>query len=588
MFSSASSRNVTKSFAELTNKMTNSIVQESATTASATSGVNIIGGSGSVNITGSTFSSKVKLSKTQIQKAVQKATNRQKLKQVLHQLASATTSGVSFAESSETSNIVKSTLKVSSSISNKIRQACNSNSYSSTTINVIGRDGNINIKGVDLKSLTNSVIKCTQNALQSSKNVQNLQNRMKQVGKAKTKGVSMWAIIVLLVVVGLIILLVMFGPELMEMFAASSAEKQEVQGEENIGQQQLSQHRGTQGVQNSPQQQNQTRESNGRTSNPQPNDSSTDKTHHKSSAGSIIAKIFLAILFCACVGGALYGFMELSSLEDDSIKVFPFINPDELSSKDLIATHNAASMSEAERAAKDDKDCRAFLYLQRENKVKLYRTDVNPSRWRQWKKDGLFNPEPQKQGVFMPDDTSNLLSLFEEAEDLLNKLACINARVAPDLTSKKCLKAISEKGDEYKISKKITNGSFNDKILLRVLQSTQSSISLCEQESSSCNAPTVKPVLYVVDQAKANTNSIPSLWNQQYSKWKTKVQNATLNKNGTPGNMSSIRVIGGLILSRLSATQSKKTEFKIMAWGSVSLGTILILVIIVAMTRHST
>lgn len=210
---SAHSTNVANIISNIMSKETSEVMARQVASGAQDQGISIIGGSGTLNIEGNKESQTMNINMDGLAKALSTQVSQQNIVQELTQAATSSVSGISFSNS-DASNIMNDFLNVGLNVSSNIGQICEAAGRSSQSINVVDRDGEINIKGNVQEQVSNIIAKCVQDATSSNSAVQSVQTSLSQSATAKVVGLDLMQIIALiLIILASIIIIPMVGVE---------------------------------------------------------------------------------------------------------------------------------------------------------------------------------------------------------------------------------------------------------------------------------------------------------------------------------------------------------------------------------------
>ena len=171
--------------------------------------IGVSGGTGDVNI------SNVLSKQTVVNdlKASFKQTNDsailQKVSQELQQQASSLIEGLNFGNFSESNNTIKNTITASMDVSQIISTECVSTAVADFDLTVKDQKGNVNIDNLNVEQNVKNGLDCASEALNKSVATQVTENKIIQVAKAETKGITLDFIVY--IIVGIIVGIVVLG-----------------------------------------------------------------------------------------------------------------------------------------------------------------------------------------------------------------------------------------------------------------------------------------------------------------------------------------------------------------------------------------
>ncbi|MBL4898197.1 MAG: hypothetical protein JKX76_00990 [Colwellia sp.] len=153
-----------------------------------------------VIISGITQSATATIDMTAIMTSMNSSSVQQDLISELTQVATSVTSGINFAQYSDANNEMYEYLSAAIDITTNVSQECSSSIDQEQTINVnIIDGGNVSITDVTQSEFSDIWDDCLLNSINDSTAVQDLQNTVDQSSTAKSEGLSMWMIIVLVI-----------------------------------------------------------------------------------------------------------------------------------------------------------------------------------------------------------------------------------------------------------------------------------------------------------------------------------------------------------------------------------------------------
>lgn len=233
--SSSKAENVTEMVSSVMMSQLSSIVQNTLTNSSENQKL-IINARGNIVIENNRFTQTTQINELNVLKAASTQDSQQKIVNQITQLAKATVSGISFDESTDASNKVSDFVSAVTNQTALISQTCNSVASQNQEIDIGGDStelsadcikdaadcilpNDITISGNTFDQGSSLVQQCFSNAVSNQKAVQDVQQIVDQKAEATTKGVSMAAII-LAMIIGL---LAIFAPEIIGVGVAVNA-----------------------------------------------------------------------------------------------------------------------------------------------------------------------------------------------------------------------------------------------------------------------------------------------------------------------------------------------------------------------------
>lgn len=198
----SSSKNIAEVMSKVVVNMTTNIVQKNNNTVGQNNiiDIKVKGGSGDLVISDITQKQKASVDIQQVFKAMSTQESKQQLQEAIAQQAKSLTSGINLGNFSKSENITKNVMEALTNMATDIGQTCKSTNDQSqlVSIDVENRDGNILITGIEQGQIGNIISSCVQDTVNSNKNIQDLQLKLDQIAKAETKGFSIWALVVMM------------------------------------------------------------------------------------------------------------------------------------------------------------------------------------------------------------------------------------------------------------------------------------------------------------------------------------------------------------------------------------------------------
>lgn len=188
---SAQSTNVTNtvigSYAKVLQSTTNSAFNSSINKIN----INVAGGKGDVNIENVLSKQTVASDLSASFKTVNDSSVMQKVAQQLEQQATSLVSGLNLGNASESENSINSVINASMDVSQTISTTCAAIAANEYNLNVENRDGNVNIKNLNIEQTIQNNLKCAGDSLNKSVASQDISNKITQVASATTEGISL-------------------------------------------------------------------------------------------------------------------------------------------------------------------------------------------------------------------------------------------------------------------------------------------------------------------------------------------------------------------------------------------------------------
>lgn len=198
----SSSKNIAEAVSKVVLNMTTNIVQKNNNTVGQDNiiDIKVKGGKGDLIISDITQKQKASVDIQQVFKAMSTQESKQKLQQAIAQQAKSLTSGINLGNFSKSENITTSVMDALTNMATNIGQSCKSTNNQSqlVDVDVENRDGNILISGIEQGQIGNIISSCVQDTVTNNKSLQDLQTKLDQIAKAETKGFSIWALVVMM------------------------------------------------------------------------------------------------------------------------------------------------------------------------------------------------------------------------------------------------------------------------------------------------------------------------------------------------------------------------------------------------------
>jgi len=156
---------------------------------------------GDVNISGIDMKMKINVNMDDMFKALSTTDVQQQVKSEVQQQAKALIEGINTLNFSNAQNELKEYMEEVTNITKNFKNICKGVTSSTQSIVVSHTGGSVTISDVTMSSVQDLISKCYADVLANTKSAQNLQTTIDQSASATTKGISMWAIITLVVIV---------------------------------------------------------------------------------------------------------------------------------------------------------------------------------------------------------------------------------------------------------------------------------------------------------------------------------------------------------------------------------------------------
>ena len=211
-----SSKNIAKTVTKAIANVSTKLIQQNTSSGSAFAGIIVRDTGGNVIISGNTVTSKIKINTKELLKGLVSQSAQQSLSAQIAQQAKSLVSGINLFNFSKAKNTVKLFMSASTDITTNITQLCLQNIDSQAEIIVDGTKGNVQVTDNTVQSVADIFSSCIENAVSKNSSIQKIQATIDQIASSKTKGFSIWALVIGLIVVLLftvlpIILPLIFG-----------------------------------------------------------------------------------------------------------------------------------------------------------------------------------------------------------------------------------------------------------------------------------------------------------------------------------------------------------------------------------------
>ena len=202
---SAKSKNVANIVTNIITTETQNLLQESKNSASNSITVNI-SSDGDANVIGNKFNQKATINSEQLLTALSDQKAQNKIVTELKQKAESLVSGLNLGNSAESDNIINSFLNASLNVTSNISQTCHNTIGQSIVINVISRNGAVNLKENTFDQIAEIYSSCIADTKQIQDALQDVQQKVDQAAKAEADGLNLWAVALILFMVAVIIM----------------------------------------------------------------------------------------------------------------------------------------------------------------------------------------------------------------------------------------------------------------------------------------------------------------------------------------------------------------------------------------------
>lgn len=215
---SSNTMNVTENV--MSSTVSNIIANQTAS-ASQTQIISVVGGTGPVEQSRNKLNQKVQVNLEGVASQMSSVKTQQDIAQKLSQAAASSTSGVNLFNNSKSNNTLNDYLNVSMNVASNLSQICASKSNQTQVIEVDYHDGSVTQDDNFQTQVGNVVAKCIQDASATTASLQKVSTSMDQLATAKTVGVDIWAIVILILVIVLapvlaVVIPVVVGANVME------------------------------------------------------------------------------------------------------------------------------------------------------------------------------------------------------------------------------------------------------------------------------------------------------------------------------------------------------------------------------------
>lgn len=196
----STSKNVTDLTIKAIAKVSSSIVQNTGVTTDSTQIISVSHSDHDVIISGNTFTTKATINMQALSKALSSQRAQQELAAELSQVSKSITSGINLFQFSDASNTINNYLSTVLQMTSEINQTCSILANTSQVIDVSFSKGNVKITNNVFNQMSEIFQSCIQNAVSENVTLQSIEDKIKQSAIAESKGFSIWAIVIIVVV----------------------------------------------------------------------------------------------------------------------------------------------------------------------------------------------------------------------------------------------------------------------------------------------------------------------------------------------------------------------------------------------------
>lgn len=218
----SASTNVAKTTANVISKITNSVIQNESVDISSSQILSVIDVIGDVEISNNTITTVISVDMKSVLESLSQDEVKQNLALEMAQAAKALVSDITIGQVSVSMNTLDTVIQETIDIATQLSQTCSSVAATNQTISVQHVVGNLVIDNNHLKSIQSLIEDCSIKALNNSSTVQGLQQELNESSDSTTKGISIWglAVVGVIVVAGLFVVFV--GPALIPVLVAGN------------------------------------------------------------------------------------------------------------------------------------------------------------------------------------------------------------------------------------------------------------------------------------------------------------------------------------------------------------------------------
>lgn len=192
----ASTKNVAEVTAEAISNVSTDIVSRTKLSTNS-SQIIYVRDAGDVKISGITQTIAVDINMSALMSAMSSTEAQQSLSQELTQAAKSVVSGINLFQYTDATNQMTAMMRASMTVATNIEQACEALTNTSQAVVVEQASGYVEITDVSQKAMTSILSSCVQDAVGSTRTVQDLQQTLDQSAEALSKGIDVWALVVM-------------------------------------------------------------------------------------------------------------------------------------------------------------------------------------------------------------------------------------------------------------------------------------------------------------------------------------------------------------------------------------------------------
>jgi hypothetical protein len=193
--------NITKAATEAVAKVSNNIIQNIKLSTDQTQIISVSDVDGDVIISGNTFTQQASINMKSLMNALVQEDIQQAMTMEIAQACKSIVSGLNLFQIANAKNEIDLLLRASVELTNAISQSCAASLGENQVITVSRVKGNVYIQNNIMEQLSEIVGSCVQDAVSKNSIIQDLQNKIDQSATAEAKGLDLWQIIILILIV---------------------------------------------------------------------------------------------------------------------------------------------------------------------------------------------------------------------------------------------------------------------------------------------------------------------------------------------------------------------------------------------------
>lgn len=209
------SRNVVDATVSAITKTSSNILNNQKVTTDQSQMIHVSKTKGNVIISGNRFDQKVNLNMNSLLQAMSTSEVKQKMAVEMAQAAKSIVKGINLFQFSDAENEMRTAINETIDISTNVSQLCKAGISQTQSINVDTTDGDVRVSDNTMSQLGDIFTNCVQNAVTNNKAIQDLDAKFSQTAVAKSIGISMWAIAIILAIIVLVMMSSAILPELL-------------------------------------------------------------------------------------------------------------------------------------------------------------------------------------------------------------------------------------------------------------------------------------------------------------------------------------------------------------------------------------